>query len=192
MTEFADLSYYSDGVETRQEGDAHYVSGIVVPYGRMSHTILGNIAEVWERGAAVIKEKRIPLLKQHNLNDFPIGRLSKYRQTDDGLWAEFKLGPSDDAKTAFGEVRSGNVDGLSVGFGAAEREDRRKGKTRISLVKRAEIRHVGLVGFPAFGQARVTGFRSADGLISMEELEQEGPLDEMSELVERLEKVSKV
>lgn len=62
--------------------------------------------------------KPVPILKGHNISEFPLGHWDEFVETDEGLKATGHLALDDnpEAQVAAGLIRKGLVSGVSVGF----------------------------------------------------------------------------
>ena len=62
--------------------------------------------------------KPVPILKGHNISEFPLGHWEDFVETDEGLKATGRLALEEnpEAQTAAGLIRKGMVSGVSVGF----------------------------------------------------------------------------
>ncbi len=83
---------YSVDLELRANGDGRTIFGIAVPYNK-EQRITQTMVEVFRKGvfAEVIKAPhRVKLLRGHGENNV-LGRATLLRETDEGLYAEFKI-----------------------------------------------------------------------------------------------------
>ena len=151
-------------LELRDDDDGHYVRGVVAPYGEPYDA--GDFVETFTPGLfkKSVSERgdRIGLTEMHNRESFPIGRAMKWDDTSDGLVGQFRLAPTDRGREALDLVRSGFLDGLSVGFRPLRNTVTEvAGRRHIARIE-AALDHVGLVHAPAYGSARVLEARDDD------------------------------
>lgn len=153
------------GVELRDGDDGgHYVRGVVAPYGEQYD--LGDYVETFGRGvfskSVAERGDRIGLTEQHQRDRFHIGRAKDWQDTADGLVATFTLAPTDRGREALELVRSGFLDGLSVGFRPIRNRVTEQANRRHVERVEAALDHVGLVHSPAYSSARVLEARDDD------------------------------
>lgn len=160
MSNREERSYTLD-LQVRQDGDGRTIYGIAVPYDK-EQRVGQDMTEVFRRGAfaEVVKAAhRVKLLRNHDINN-PIGRATVLRETDEGLYAEFKISRTREGDDALELVKDGALDQLSIGFQPIKNRKRTDGV--IERLK-AHLAEVSLVTFGAYGDAAaVAGVRSAD------------------------------
>ncbi len=90
------------------------ISGKIVPFnGEVGNTSAGAV--VFERGAINIADNaKIKLLLEHDLKQ-PIGRAQFFNETEDGIYASFKISKSSRGTDALIEASEELRTGLSVG-----------------------------------------------------------------------------
>ena len=156
---------YSIELQARTDGDGRTIYGMAVPYDK-EQTIDGNTTEVFRKGAFadVIKAAhRVKLLRNHDIKN-PIGRATLLRETDDGLYAEFKISKTREGDEALELVKDGALDQLSVGFMPIKNKKRPDG---VLERLKAHLAEVSLVTFGAYGEmAAVTGMREGAPLLT--------------------------
>ena len=106
---------YSVNLELRANGDGRTIFGIAVPYNK-EQRITSTMIEVFRKGvfAEVIKAPhRVKLLRGHGENNV-LGRATLLRETDEGLYAEFKISKTREGDEALELVKDGALDQLSV------------------------------------------------------------------------------
>ncbi|NBT47608.1 MAG: HK97 family phage prohead protease [Acidimicrobiia bacterium] len=155
-----EIRSYALDLEIREdENGGRTIYGIAVPYDK-EQRISGDTTEVFRRGAFadVIKAAhRVKLLRNHDSKS-PIGRATLLRETDEGLYAEFKVSRTREGDDALELVKDGALDQLSIGFMPIKNRKRTDGV--IERLK-AHLAEVSLVTFGAYGDlATVNGVRS--------------------------------
>ena len=160
MSNKEERSYTLD-LQIREDGEGRTIFGIAVPYDK-EQRVGSEMVEVFRKGAfaEVIKAAhRVKLLRNHDVNN-PIGRATVLRETDQGLYAEFKISRTREGDDALELVKDGALDQLSIGFQPIKNRKRTDGV--IERLK-AHLAEVSLVTFGAYGDAAaVAGVRSAD------------------------------
>jgi len=149
---------YSVNLELRVNGDGRTIFGIAVPYNK-EQRITSTMIEVFRKGvfAEVIKAPhRVKLLRGHGENNV-LGRATLLRETDEGLYAEFKISKTREGDEALELVKDGALDQLSVGFMPIKNKKRPDG---VMERLKAHLAEVSLVTFGAYGEmASITGMR---------------------------------
>ena len=149
---------YSVNLELRANSDGRTIFGIAVPYNK-EQRITSTMIEVFRKGvfSEVIKAPhRVKLLRGHGENNV-LGRATLLKETDDGLYAEFKISKTREGDEALELVKDGAVDQLSVGFMPIKNKKRTDG---VMERLKAHLAEVSLVTFGAYGElASVTGMR---------------------------------
>ena len=160
MSNKEERSYTLD-LQVREDGDGRTIYGIAVPYDK-EQRVGSDMIEVFRKGAFADVSKaahRVKLLRNHDINN-PIGRATVLRETDQGLYAEFKISKTREGDDALELVKDGARDQLSIGF--APIKNRKRGDGVIERLK-AHLAEVSLVTFGAYGDAAaVAGVRSVD------------------------------
>jgi len=151
-------------LETRDEADGHYLTGLVAPihgnYDNICYieTFTSNTFDksIKERGT------RIPLLEQHNTQNHPIGMSVRWEKSSEGLIGEFKLASTPRGEEARTLAADGMVTGLSVGFIPVRNKTTTvNGRQNIQRLE-AKLDHVGLVTSAAYTEAKVLAVRAYD------------------------------
>jgi HK97 family phage prohead protease len=149
---------YSVNLELRANSDGRTIFGIAVPYNK-EQRITNTMIEVFRKGvfSEVIKAPhRVKLLRGHGENNV-LGRATLLKETDDGLYAEFKISKTREGDEALELVKDGALDQLSVGFMPIKNKKRPDG---VMERLKAHLAEVSLVTFGAYGElASVTGMR---------------------------------
>jgi HK97 family phage prohead protease len=156
---------YSVDLELRAGGDGRTIFGIAVPYNK-EQRITSTMIEVFRKGvfAEVIKAPhRVKLLRGHGENNV-LGRATLLKETDNGLYAEFKISKTREGDEALELVKDGALDQLSVGFMPIKNKKRTDGV--VERIK-AHLAEVSLVTFGAYGEmAAVSGMREGAPLLT--------------------------
>ena len=149
---------YSVNLELRANSDGRTIFGIAVPYNK-EQRITSTMIEVFRKGvfSEVIKAPhRVKLLRGHGENNV-LGRATLLKETDEGLYAEFKISKTREGDEALELVKDGALDQLSVGFMPIKNKKRTDG---VMERLKAHLAEVSLVTFGAYGElASVTGMR---------------------------------
>ena len=160
MTKREERSYSLD-LQIREDGEGRTIYGIAVPYDK-EQRVGSDMVEVFRKGAFADIMKaahRVKLLRNHDVNN-PIGRATVLRETDEGLYAEFRVSKTREGDDALELVKDGALDQLSIGFQPIK--NRKRGDGVIERLK-AHLAEVSLVTFGAYGDAAaVSGVRSAE------------------------------
>lgn len=155
----ADLTIRAD-----EGGDGRTICGIVVPFGEQARVADGfgpAYVEEFQRGAftKTLAERRSPVkLLMHHDPTQPIGVATMLEERDEGLYGEFRVAATRAGDDGLELVRSGTLDGFSIGFIPVSHV-KRGGVTVRTEVK---FRETSLVTFPAYESAGPTGVRSDD------------------------------
>jgi HK97 family phage prohead protease len=151
--------------EHRATGDGRTIVGIAVPYD-VEQRINSNLTEVFRKGAfadVVRAPFRVKLLRGHDTKGLPLGRATKLKETDDGLYAEMYVSRTAPGDEVLELVRDGALDHLSIGFMPLKNRKREDGV--IERIK-AHLAEISLVTFGAYGElAQVTGVRETEPLL---------------------------
>ncbi|UWF67079.1 MULTISPECIES: HK97 family phage prohead protease [unclassified Brucella] len=122
---------------------------------------LGN--DVIEQGAfaRALKERGasgVRMLWQHDAAE-PIGVWTQIREDARGLYVEGRLAKGvARAREALELMRSGGLDGLSIGFRTVRA--RKDARTGLRHITQADLWEISVVTFPMLPQARVTGIKA--------------------------------
>ena len=127
------------------------IAGKIVPFEEVGNTSVGKV--VFAKGSIQIGDAgKIKMLMQHR-PEKPIGRMqSNYKETEDGIYASFKISSSMQGQDALILASEALVDGLSVGVDVNKSIQ----KKDYLYVTSATLREVSLVESPAFSAAQVT------------------------------------
>ena len=133
------------------------ISGKIAPLGtEVGNTSAGKV--IFEKGSIVAPEgKTIKLLSQHDVKK-PIGSMKSMHETEDGLYASFKISASQRGTDALILASEGLESGLSVGVEVVKSSM----KSGVMHVTAARLYEVSLVTEPAFKSAQVTDIAAAE------------------------------
>jgi HK97 family phage prohead protease len=133
------------------------ISGKIAPLGtEVGNTSAGKV--IFERNSIVAPEgKTIKLLSQHDVKK-PIGSMKSMHETEDGLYASFKISASQRGTDALILASEGLESGLSVGVEVVKSSM----KSGVMHVTAARLYEVSLVTEPAFKSAQVTDIAAAE------------------------------
>ena len=137
--------------ELTADSAARTISGKIVPFnGEVGNTSAGAV--VFERGAINIADStKVKLLLEHDHKQ-PIGRAQFFNETEDGIFASFKISKSSRGTDALIEASEELRTGLSVGVMV----NAAKPKNGVLYVSSADLLEVSLVQAAAFKSAAVT------------------------------------
>ena len=133
------------------------ISGKIVPFGgEVGNTSAGAV--VFERGAINISDtSKVKLLLEHDPKQ-PIGRAQFFNETEDGIFASFKISKSSRGSDALIEASEELRTGLSVGVMV----NAAKPKNGVLYVSSADLLEVSLVQAAAFKSAAVTDIAASE------------------------------
>ena len=143
--------------ELTADSAARTISGKIVPYnGEVGNTSAGAV--VFERGAINIADtSKVKLLLEHDPKQ-PIGRAQFFNETEDGIFASFKISKSSRGTDALIEAAEELRTGLSVGVMV----NAAKPKNGVLYVTSADLLEVSLVQAAAFKSAAVTDIAASE------------------------------
>ncbi len=143
--------------ELTADSAARTISGKIVPFdGEVGNTSAGAV--VFERGAINIADSsKVKLLLEHDPKQ-PIGRAQFFNETEDGIYASFKISKSSRGTDALIEASEELRTGLSVGVMV----NAAKPKNGILYVSSADLLEVSLVQAAAFKSAAVTDIAASE------------------------------
>jgi HK97 family phage major capsid protein/HK97 family phage prohead protease len=135
--------------------DAGEISGIAWPFGSPD-----SVGDVIEKGAFAASPDRLPMLFSHDQTQV-IGVWDSLTETSAGLQVKGRLLVDDveRAREVRAMVRSGAVNGLSIGFVTKSAKPRRIGRTISAL----DLREISIVAVPCHPGAQITSIKAADG-----------------------------
>jgi len=137
--------------ELTADSASRTISGKIVPFsGEVGNTSAGAV--VFERGAINIADaSKVKLLLEHDPKQ-PIGRAQFFNETEEGIFASFKISKSSRGTDALIEASEELRTGLSVGVMV----NAAKPKNGVLYVSSADLLEVSLVQAAAFKSAAVT------------------------------------
>jgi HK97 family phage prohead protease len=143
--------------ELTADSAARTISGKIVPFGgEVGNTSAGAV--VFERGAINISDtSKVKLLLEHDPKQ-PIGRAQFFNETEDGIFASFKISKSSRGNDALIEASEELRTGLSVGVMV----NAAKPKNGVLYVSSADLLEVSLVQAAAFKSAAVTDIAASE------------------------------
>jgi len=143
--------------ELTADSAARTISGKIVPFGgEVGNTSAGAV--VFERGAINISDtSKVKLLLEHDPKQ-PIGRAQFFNETEDGIFASFKISKSSRGNDALIEASEELRTGLSVGVMV----NAAKPKNGVLYVSSADLLEVSLVQASAFKSAAVTDISASE------------------------------
>jgi len=126
------------------------IAGKIVPFEEVGNTSVGKV--VFAKGSIDIGDPgKVKMLMQH-APERPIGRMQKFNEEKDGIYASFKISASMQGQDALILAGEQLIDGLSVGVDVNKSVQ----KKEYLYVTSATLREVSLVESPAFTAAQVT------------------------------------
>jgi HK97 family phage prohead protease len=138
---------------------------MAVPYNK-EQKISSTLTEIFRKGvfADVLRAPhRVKLLRGHGENNV-LGRATLLKETDDGLYAEFKISKTREGDEALELVKDGALDQLSIGFMPIKNRKRPDG---VMERLKAHLAEVSLVTFGAYGDAAaIAGVRQGDVILT--------------------------
>lgn len=143
--------------ELTADASERTISGKIVPFnGEVGNTSAGAV--VFERGAINIADSsKVKLLLEHDPKQ-PIGRAQFFNETEDGIFASFKISKSSRGTDALIEANEELRTGLSVGVMV----NAAKPKNGVLYVSSADLLEVSLVQAAAFKSAAVTDIAASE------------------------------
>jgi len=150
------LLTFSSQIESA-DGERRVIAGKIVPFEVPGNTSVGKV--VFAKGSIDVGDPgRIKMLMQHR-NDKPIGRMQKFNEQEDGIYASFKISASMQGSDALMLASEQLIDGLSVGVDVLKSSQ----KKDYIYVTKATLKEVSLVESPAFTEAQVTKVAASEG-----------------------------
>jgi len=151
------LLTFSSQIESA-DGERRVIAGKIVPFEVPGNTSAGKV--VFAKGSIEVGDPgKIKMLMQHR-NDKPIGRMQKFNEAEDGIYASFKISASMQGSDALMLASEQLIDGLSVGVDVIKSSQ----KKDYIYVTSAVLKEVSLVESPAFGEnAKVSKVAASEG-----------------------------
>ena len=166
---------FSSQVEA-SDAERRVIAGKIVPFESVGHTSVGPV--VFAKGSIEIGDPgKVKMLMQHR-PEKPIGRMQKFQQAEDGIYASFKISASMQGQDALILASEALVDGLSVGVDVNKSIQ----KKDYLYVTSATLKEVSLVESPAFSAAQVTKVAASESEAEtpIETKESEAPVEDLA------------
>ena len=166
---------FSSQVEA-SDAERRVISGKIVPFEEPGNTSVGKV--VFAKGSIEIGDPGKVKMMQHR-PEKPIGRMqSNYKETEDGIYASFRISSSMQGQDALILAQEQLVDGLSVGVDVNKSIQ----KKDYLYVTSATLREVSLVESPAFSAAQVTKVAASESEAEtpIETKESEAPVEDLA------------
>ena len=166
---------FSSQVEA-SDSERRVISGKIVPFEEPGNTSVGKV--VFAKGSIEIGDPgKVKMLMQHR-PEKPIGRMQKFQQAEDGIYASFKISASMQGQDALILASEQLVDGLSVGVDVNKSIQ----KKDYLYVTSATLREVSLVESPAFSAAQVTKVAASESEAedTNQTTESEAPVEDLA------------
>ena len=166
---------FSSQVEA-SDSERRIISGKIVPFEEAGNTSVGKV--VFAKGSIEIGDPgKVKMLMQHR-PEKTIGRMQKFQQAEDGIYASFKISASMQGQDALILASEALVDGLSVGVDVNKSIQ----KKDYLYVTSATLREVSLVESPAFTAAQVTKVAASESEpeTPINQPESEAPVEDLA------------
>jgi HK97 family phage prohead protease len=166
---------FSSHVEAA-DTERRVIAGKIVPFEEVGNTSVGKV--VFAKGSIEIGDPgKVKMLMQHS-PERPIGRMQKFNQAEDGIYASFKISASMQGQDALILAGEQLIDGLSVGVDVNKSIQ----KKDYLYVTSATLKEVSLVESPAFSAAQVTKVAASESEAetSIETKESEAPVEDLA------------
>jgi HK97 family phage prohead protease len=166
---------FSSQVEAA-DTERRIIAGKIVPFEEVGNTSVGKV--VFAKGSIEIGDPgKVKMLMQHSA-ERPIGRMQKFNQAEDGIYASFKISASMQGQDALILAGEQLIDGLSVGVDVNKSVQ----KKDYLYVTSATLREVSLVETPAFSAAQVTKVAASESEAEtpIETKESEAPVEDLA------------
>jgi HK97 family phage prohead protease len=159
------------------DGERRVIAGKIVPFEEVGNTSVGKV--VFAKGSIAIGDPgKIKMLMQHSA-ERPIGRMQKFNEEQDGIYASFKISASMAGQEAIILASEQLIDGLSVGVDVNKSIQ----KKDYLYVTSATLREVSLVESAAFGEnAKVTKVAASENEAedTNQTTESEAPVEDLA------------
>jgi HK97 family phage prohead protease len=166
---------FSSQVEAA-DTERRIIAGKIVPFEEVGNTSVGKV--VFAKGSIEIGDPgKVKMLMQHR-PEKPIGRMQKFNQAEDGIYASFKISSSMQGQDALILAGEQLIDGLSVGVDVNKSVQ----KKDYLYVTSATLREVSLVETPAFSAAQVTKVAASENEAedTNQTTESEAPVEDLA------------
>jgi HK97 family phage prohead protease len=169
------LLTFSSHIESA-DGERRVIAGKIVPFEEVGNTSVGKV--VFAKGSIEIGDPgKVKMLMQHS-PERPIGRMQKFNQAEDGIYASFKISASMQGQDALILAGEQLIDGLSVGVDVNKSIQ----KKDYLYVTSATLKEVSLVESPAFSAAQVTKVAASENEAedTNQTTESEAPVEDLA------------
>jgi len=147
---------FSSQIESA-DSERRVIAGKIVPFETPGNTSVGKV--VFAKGSIDVGDPgKIKMLMQHR-NDKPIGRMQRFNEEEDGIYASFKISASMQGSDALTLAQENLISGMSVGVDVIKSSQ----KKDYIYVTKAQLKEVSLVESPAFTEAQVTKVAASEG-----------------------------
>jgi len=166
---------FSSHIESA-DNERRVIAGKIVPFEEVGNTSVGKV--VFAKGSIEIGDPgKVKMLMQHS-PERPIGRMQKFNQAEDGIYASFKISASMQGQDALILAGEQLIDGLSVGVDVNKSVQ----KKEYLYVTSATLREVSLVESPAFTAAQVTKVAASENEAedTNQTTESEAPVEDLA------------
>jgi HK97 family phage prohead protease len=166
---------FSSQVEAA-DTERRVIAGKIVPFEEVGNTSVGKV--VFAKGSIEIGDPgKVKMLMQHSA-ERPIGRMQKFNQAEDGIYASFKISASMQGQDALILAGEQLIDGLSVGVDVNKSIQ----KKDYLYVTSATLKEVSLVESPAFSAAQVTKVAASENEAedTNQTTESEAPVEDLA------------
>lgn len=155
-------------MEIRASAEGMILRGLAAPFwerAKVGHGYFEELVPGCFQRTLAERGHKIRLYSLHVTNPSsgqPIGKPKLLEERREGLWSEWHLADTQQARDAVALIRSGVADGLSIGFQEL-RSVPRRGSDGQTTQRRLEVAldHVALVASAAYPSARVSGVHHA-------------------------------
>jgi len=166
---------FSSHIESA-DNERRVIAGKIVPFEEVGNTSVGKV--VFAKGSIEIGDPgKVKMLMQHS-PERPIGRMQKFNQAEDGIYASFKISASMQGQDALILAGEQLIDGLSVGVDVNKSIQ----KKDYLYVTSATLKEVSLVESPAFSAAQVTKVAASENEAedTNQTTESEAPVEDLA------------
>jgi HK97 family phage prohead protease len=166
---------FSSAIEAA-DTERRIIAGKIVPFEEVGNTSVGKV--VFAKGSIAIGDPgKVKMLMQHS-PERPIGRMQKFNEEKDGIYASFKISASMQGQDALILAGEQLIDGLSVGVDVNKSVQ----KKEYLYVTSATLKEVSLVETPAFSAAQVTKVAASENEAEtpIETKESEAPVEDLA------------
>lgn len=160
------------------DAESRTISGLIVPFDSVGNASVGGAVK-FERGSLDTSQP-VKLLLEHERRR-PIGKMIEATETDEGIFARFKIATTNAGTDGLIEAAEGLRDGLSVGAIVDAYTVDPDGTKRVTAARLAEV---SLVTDPAFSEARVTKVAASESEESDEVIEEQSETVEGTDTME--------